>query len=127
VGSRRREAGEETAARESLTRARDEAANIGAAEEETIARCQLACLARGDAGDALAAFAANEERLGAEERRAARFLLFTATGDRTHLVEAKRLLDEAVSSVPDDVRESMLANVRLHREIAAAAREHGVA
>ena len=50
----------------------------------------------------------------------ARFLLWQATRDRAHLVEAKRLLDFLVEHAPPECRESMLANVRLHREIAAA-------
>ena len=55
-----------------------------------------------------------------------RFLLWQATFDLVHLAEAKRLLDFFVEHAPPDCRESMLANVRLHREIAAAAREHGL-
>jgi hypothetical protein len=40
--------------------------------------------------------------------------------------EAKRLLDFIVEHAPAECRESMLANVRLHREIAAAARKQGL-
>jgi hypothetical protein len=56
----------------------------------------------------------------------ARFQVFRATRDRAHLAEAKRLLDQFVAHAPADCRESMLANVRLHREIAAAAKEAGL-
>jgi hypothetical protein len=79
-----------------------------------------------DPSDALSAFAAQEERLEAEERLAARHLLWRATGDRTHLVAAKRLLDESVANVDAETRASMLANLRVNREIAAAAKAAGL-
>ena len=109
-----------------MTKACDASSKSGSAELEALARCQLACLSGGDCGDALAAFTANERRFDNEDRREARWLLFQATGDRTHLAEAKRLLDEAVANVPDDVRASMLANLRLNRDIAAAAKAAGL-
>ena len=56
----------------------------------------------------------------------ARFLLWQATRDAAHLAEAKRRLEFIVEHAPADCRESMLANVRLHREIAAAARGEGL-
>jgi hypothetical protein len=56
----------------------------------------------------------------------ARCLLWQATRDPAHLAEAKRVLDFLVEHAPADCRESMLANVRLHREIAAAAREQAL-
>ena len=49
-----------------------------------------------------------------------RWLLFRATGDRAHLEEAKRLLDESVAHVDEETRTSMLTNLRLNREIMAA-------
>ena len=49
-----------------------------------------------------------------------RSLLFRATGDRAHLDEAKRLLDESLANVPEEYHESMLTNLRLNREIMAA-------
>jgi tetratricopeptide (TPR) repeat protein len=113
------------AARAPLTAALDLAADSGAAGVETVARCELACLPGGDAEDALAAFAENEHRLDANERRLARLLLWKSTGDRAHLEEAKRLLDEAVSRVDDGTRATMLENVRLNREILAAWKAHG--
>jgi hypothetical protein len=49
-----------------------------------------------------------------------------ATCVPAHLAEAKRVLDLIVEQAPLDCRESMLANVHLHLEIAeAAAREPG--
>ena len=43
----------------------------------------------------------------------------------THLAGAKRLLDHRVDHAPEEYRESMLKNVRLHREIMEAWAEHG--
>jgi hypothetical protein len=54
-----------------------------------------------------------------------RFLLWRATNDPTHLHEANRLLDHLVEHAPEEYRESMLKNVRLHREIMEAWEEYG--
>jgi tetratricopeptide (TPR) repeat protein len=113
-------------ARASLTTARDLARAAGALGLETIARCELACLPGGDPFDALAAFAAHEDRLDAAQRLDARHLLWRATGDKAHLVEAKRLLDASVAHVDAATRESMLANVRVNREVAEAAKAAGL-
>ena len=87
---------------------------------ETSACCELALLPRGCADAALLAFTEHENRLEAEERREARWLLWRATGGEMHLDEAKRLLDSALALVPDEYHESMLTNVRVNREIMAA-------
>ena len=58
--------------------------------------------------------------------RRARWWLWIATGDRRHLAEAKRLLDEALALVPAEHRASMRGGSRLHREILAACREQGL-
>ncbi|MCU0727062.1 MAG: tetratricopeptide repeat protein [Planctomycetes bacterium] len=87
------------------------------------------CRARlpgGDPAAALAEFFGIGERLPHRARMEAGFALFGITGDRAHLVEAKRLLDLLVEHAPEDCRESMLRNVRLHREIATAAEEAGL-
>ena len=55
----------------------------------------------------------------------ARFLLWMAVKDPTHIQEAKRLLDHLVEHAPHEYRESMLKNVRLHRKIMEAWEEHG--
>ena len=104
----------------SLAAACDLAHELGAPGWETLARCELALLPGGDAQDAVAAFTANEARLEAEERLEARYLLWRATGERAHLEEAKRLLDEAVAHVDDTTRHSMLTNLRVNRAITAA-------
>jgi serine/threonine protein kinase/tetratricopeptide (TPR) repeat protein len=93
---------------------------------EVAARAHLALL-RGDADDALAVLAEHGDRVEVRMLMQARRLLWLATRDVAHLVEAKRLLDHLTAHAPPECRESMLSNVRLHREIAAAARQHGVA
>jgi hypothetical protein len=55
-----------------------------------------------------------------------RLVLWRVTGDRAHLAEAKRRLDELVAHAPEDCRASMLTNVRVHREIAEAAKAEGI-
>jgi tetratricopeptide (TPR) repeat protein len=97
LGSLRASLSKVESAQASLTAARDLAQVVGDPGTETLARCELSLLPGGDPADALSAFSAHEERLGAEERLEARHLLWRATGDRTHLVAAKRLLDEAVA------------------------------
>ncbi len=120
LGSLRAAAGDEAGAREAFAVARDVAAQVSLPGCETHARCELACLPGGDAADALAAFAEHDERLDPEERREARRILWKATGDRAHLEEAKRLLDEWVAHVDEKTRTSMLTNLRRNREIMAA-------
>jgi tetratricopeptide (TPR) repeat protein len=116
-------AGDGARARDSLVAARDLAAEIGKPGVETLARCELACLADGDVTAAVTAFTEHEDRLDAAERRGARLLLFRATGDRTHLERAKRLLDEFLAANPPEHHETMCRNVRVNREILAAWRE----
>jgi tetratricopeptide (TPR) repeat protein len=119
-GALRVAAGNVESARVSFVAGRDLAANVGISGIETMAHCHLACLPGGDPRDALAAFTENQGCLNAEERLEARWLLFRATGDRAHVVEARRLLDESVAIVDEETRESMLTNRRLSREITAA-------
>jgi len=66
-----------------------------------------------------AAAAAGEDNYTARTR----LLLWRATGDTAHLAAAKRRLDHLVEHAPPEYRESMLTNVRVHREIVAAAKE----
>jgi tetratricopeptide (TPR) repeat protein len=94
---------------------------------ELLATARLATLPRGDAAVALAALAAHEGRMDIQDAMQARFLLWQATRDPAHLAEAKRRLDFMVAHAPPENRESMVTNVRLHREIAQAAREQGIA
>lgn len=84
---------------------------------------QLACLPGGDARSAEESLAAAEAEADTPEMR---HLLWQATGARAHLVAAKRKLDEALAKVPPKHHAAMLANVRVNREIAAAAKELGI-
>jgi hypothetical protein len=93
---------------------------------ELIASAHLARLSGAEVPPALEVLRANEGRSGPEIRASARFLLWQATRDRVHLVEAKRLLDFLVEHAPPECRGPMLRNVRLHREIDAAAKEAGI-
>ena len=52
--------------------------------------------------------------------------LWTGAAASAHLAEAKRILDFMLKHAPPECRESMLANVRLNREIVAACAEQGV-
>ena len=86
----------------------------------------LALLARLPGGDATAAEAALAEMPERDGSPRVPFLLWKVTGKRAHLAEAKRRLAYLVDHAPPECRGPMLANVRLHREIAAAAREQGL-
>jgi hypothetical protein len=53
-------------------------------------------------------------------------MLWKATGDRAHLAEAKRLLDEILAKNPPEHHAAMLRNVRVNREIVEACRAEGI-
>jgi tetratricopeptide (TPR) repeat protein/energy-coupling factor transporter ATP-binding protein EcfA2 len=114
-------AGRAVEARDHLEQAFALARPAPSADAEVLAACRLAALKARDASAAAATLAELGPRLGVGRRMAAHRLLFEATGDRAHLDEAKRLLDFLVAHAPPACRRSMLENVRLHREIAAAA------
>jgi serine/threonine protein kinase/tetratricopeptide (TPR) repeat protein len=81
-------------------------------------RCRLT----GDGVDtAIALVAEHGTRVHFEDRIRASWRLHQATGGAAHLAEAKRLLEFLVDHAPADCRTSMIENVRVHREIAAAA------
>ncbi|MCE9637759.1 MAG: hypothetical protein K8T90_18825, partial [Planctomycetes bacterium] len=126
LGSLRSSVGAVESARASLVAARDLAKALDIPNDETLARCELSVLPGGEASDAVSAFTAHQGELRLDECREARLLLWRATGDRTHISEAKRLLDEALAKVPAEYHAAMLANVRVNREIAAAAEEQGL-
>jgi tetratricopeptide (TPR) repeat protein len=113
-------------ARTALAKARAIARELSLPGVELLATAELARLPGGDVAPALAALSAHEVHAAACEAMRARFLLWQANRDAAHLAEATRRLDSLVEHAPADCRESMLANVRLHREIAAAAREEGL-
>jgi tetratricopeptide (TPR) repeat protein len=59
-------------------------------------------------------------------RMEARWWLWKATADRAHLAESWRLLQHLRDHAPEENRVTVIANVPLHREIAAAAKEAGL-
>ena len=120
LGSLRAAAADADTARASFTAALALASDHGFSGLETLARCELALLPGGVLDAALDALRAHEHDLNEGQLRQARWLLWRATGDRAHLDEAKRLLDEVVAHVDDETRTSMLGNLRLNREIVAA-------
>ncbi|MHC4933300.1 MAG: tetratricopeptide repeat protein, partial [Planctomycetota bacterium] len=82
-------------------------------------------LTGGDIDAALDALREHEQRVGHSARMGARFRLWELTRDKTHLVEAKRLLEFAVEHSPEEYRASMIENVPLHRDIMRAWEERG--
>jgi tetratricopeptide (TPR) repeat protein len=113
-------------ARPALDAALALARELSLPDVEILATAHLATFPGGDVTAALAALTAHEGGTETQVPMEARFLLWRATRDPAHLAEAKRRLDFLVENAPADCRESMVANVRLHREIAAAAREQGL-
>ncbi len=114
--------GDTVAARGMLDAARDAAIAAGHPSAEALSLVHLATLPGGDVSAAEAALARLAPLLDARTRMDARHALFRTTGQREHLDEAKRLLDELLALNPPECRDAMLANVRLHREIAEAAK-----
>jgi hypothetical protein len=55
-----------------------------------------------------------------------RLLLWRASGDRVHLIAAKRALDQLLAKNPREFHEAMQANVRVNREIVAACKAEGI-
>jgi tetratricopeptide (TPR) repeat protein len=93
---------------------------------ELKAVAELAGLPGGDVAAALATLAERADRIDVVTAMEVRFALWKATGDRAHLAEAKRLLDFLAEHAPPDSRGTMLSEVRLHREIVAAAKDAGL-
>jgi hypothetical protein len=56
----------------------------------------------------------------------ARFVVWQAIAGPARLAEANRLLEHLVAHAPYDCHASMLANLRLNREIVAAAKAAGL-
>jgi len=117
--------GEAIALRRQIGQKHGEAATL-VARGALFARQGRESEARTDLVAALAALATHEGRAGVQNAMHARFLVWKATGDRAHLEEARRRLDYLVAHAPPAHRESMATNVRLHREIAAAAAAAGI-
>jgi len=80
----------------------------------------LALLPGEDPATALDVFAAYEPRLKHAAKMEGRFLLWKATGDRSHLEVAHQLLVHLRDHAPPEYRATMIVNVPLHRDIQAA-------
>ena len=99
----------------------------GLSTPETVipAALERARLPGGDSEAALAALEEHGDRTGHDLRLRARFGLWELTGEVTHLAEAHRMLRHLIDHAPEDCRETMIENVPLHRDIAAAWEELG--
>jgi tetratricopeptide (TPR) repeat protein len=118
--------GKTTEARTDLAEALAIARELSLRDVELLAAAHDAAMPGGDCAAALDALEAHEGRVEVSAAMEARLVLFRATGQRPHLVEAKLLLDRMVANAPPECRESMIANVRVHRDVAHAARKHRV-
>ncbi|MCU0728123.1 MAG: protein kinase [Planctomycetes bacterium] len=122
----RREAGGREEARGLLDEVADLAGADAAASLGVRAAIERALLDGGaGAREARDLLVRHLDRLGVRDAMAARFGLWTLSGERSDLAEAKRLLDRLVDRAPPERREAMRRNVRLHREIEAAWRPIG--
>jgi serine/threonine protein kinase/tetratricopeptide (TPR) repeat protein len=117
--------GREDEARALAVEAATLAREVDAPGAETVAACQSALLPRGDVGAALETFRRDEPRLSHIQRMEARFLLFRATRDKTHLAEGRRLLEELRRHAPGERRETVLTHVPLNRAILTTAAAEG--
>jgi len=101
------------------------AREIDAPGVEVVAACQSAVVSGGEIDAALEAFRRNEPRLAHTQRMEARFLLFRATRDKTHLAEGRSLLETLRSHAPEQRRETVLTHVPLNRAILRTAAAEG--
>jgi tetratricopeptide (TPR) repeat protein len=70
-----------------------------------------------------AALKSHGPRMRVRERMEAHYELWCATKNPEHLAEARRLHQHLLDHAPEGCREAMVANVPLHRDIAAATAE----
>jgi len=101
------------------------AREIDAPGAEVVAACQSAVLPGGDVGAALETFRRNERRLTHSQRMEARFLLYRATRDKTHLAEGRRMLELLRERAPGERRETVVTHVPLNRAILTTAAAEG--
>ncbi len=101
------------------------ATETGDPNEKARAAIRLALLPGGDPAAALAIFTAEEARMACHERMEARYLLWLATRDASHLNAAVNLLGEMRDRAPASDREAMIKNVPLHGAVLADWRSHG--
>ena len=120
LGGLERGAGNQEAARTAFEEALELSRKLGLGAKLASCQVQLNCLEGGDIQTALTALEPHSRQ---HRIPALHFQLWKATGDRTHLEGARRLLDEALAREPEECREAMSRNLRLSREILAAWRE----
>ncbi len=126
IGGELLKEGDTPGARAEFTEALRHAEEHGLADLAVRARSELAALPGGDMNAALAQYEETEAELVPGTRRAMRWLLWRATGDRVHLIEAKRLLDESLALVPESDREAMRGRPGSTRDLLDACAEHGL-
>jgi len=116
-------------AKERADRARGDALRLaqenGLYETLLQVTAEQAAEGEGDVSIAEETLRTHGERVSLSRRMAACHRLWKATGTRTHLEEAKRLLDHVVDHAPEAYRRSVQENVPLHRDIMKAWEEHG--
>jgi serine/threonine protein kinase/tetratricopeptide (TPR) repeat protein len=126
LGDALRELGDDASARAQFTACMEAGVRLGIVELEVVARCHLAVRLGGDVGEARASVEKHEASIDLEGRMSVRWLLWLASGDRAHLVEAKRLLDQFVAEAAEADRAAILADTRRNRGIVSACREQGI-
>jgi len=87
---------------------------------ETLAKCWRALLPTGDADAARKAVTDAAERMEFAPRMEAYYLLWQATGDKDQLAKAHDMLMHLREHAPAEYHDSLMTNVPLHRDIAAA-------
>ncbi len=119
----RRRQGDSTGARAALDEALPMAREQGRRGPVAITLAMGACL---PGGDPEAARAAVESCPTPHHARRGRWLLWTATGDPSHLLAAQGLLDEAASKVPPAYRTALRTASRVNRGIVAESQKLGL-
>jgi len=126
MGRLRTMAGAVTAARDAFEEAGALARELDLAGERVLSAAFLAGLPGGDVAAARAEFDEKKRRLEIGDRMEAHFLLYHATGDVEQIVEAKKLLDHVLRHTAPERRDTLIAEVSLHRAVASAAAAPGV-
>jgi len=121
LGDIQRRAGDVEAARTALEEAGALSRDIGRTGSVALAEAMLACLPGADSEAAVLALSEIGEHGDSPQLR---WLLHQATGDHSHLEQAKSLLDEQLAKVPEEFHEAMCTNLRVNRETLAAWRAH---
>jgi tetratricopeptide (TPR) repeat protein len=116
--------GDGTAAVAHVKEALSLASEIGLPGATLSAKVGLARLPGGNVDAALMALEEYGERVDHAIAMDSRFRLWELTGQRVHLSEAHRLLCHLRDHAPKEYRKTMIANVRLHRDIMAAWVKH---